>query len=27
MAKWNACLRIDEALGGNLPLRRPARWA
>ncbi|MEZ5669787.1 MAG: phosphopyruvate hydratase [Alphaproteobacteria bacterium] len=26
MAKWNACLRIDEALGGRLPLRRPARW-
>lgn len=26
MAKWNQCLRIDEALGGNLPLRRPARW-
>ncbi len=26
MAKWNACLRIDEALGGRLPLRRPVRW-
>ena len=26
MAKWNACLRIDEALGGDVPLRQPARW-
>lgn len=27
MAKWNQALRIDEALGGRLPLRKPARWA
>ncbi len=26
MAKWNECLRIDEALGGGLPLRRPRAW-
>lgn len=26
MAKWNQALRVDEALGGHLPLRKPARW-